>query len=289
MTPLVIYHDHCTDGFASAYSAWLALGEEAEYLPYSYGQDLDPSKTLYEDRLVYILDFSFPIEILKRLLSAAKKVVWLDHHKSAFESLGMEYYRGIISKVSDDRKEFILDDTMSGAMISWMYFHPGVEPPLYIKEIDDRDRWQFKLPGSKATHAWLQAQQPWSFEQWKSLDWSSIREYGELLLKVKSADVNRSSKKARIVRVKNPRSGKLYKGLAVNCQSHMSEVGHELANNSGTYGFVWYLDVDNRVKVSLRSNDEYDVSMMAKMFGGGGHKNAAGCEMSLEQLMEFLV
>ncbi len=31
------------------------------------------------------------------------------------------------------------------------------------------------------------------------------------------------------------------------------------------------------VKVSLRSNDYYDVASLAKEFGGGGHKHAAGC------------
>ena len=32
---------------------------------------------------------------------------------------------------------------------------------------------------------------------------------------------------------------------------------------------------------SLRSVGDFDVSAMAKEFGGGGHKNAAGCRMSM--------
>ncbi|WIF94683.1 DHH family phosphoesterase [Caminicella sporogenes] len=34
---------------------------------------------------------------------------------------------------------------------------------------------------------------------------------------------------------------------------------------------------DNTIKVSLRSKYDFDVSIIAKKFGGGGHKKAAGC------------
>ena len=38
MKPLVIYHDHCTDGFGAAFAAWLKLGDDADYLPMAYGR-----------------------------------------------------------------------------------------------------------------------------------------------------------------------------------------------------------------------------------------------------------
>ncbi len=34
---------------------------------------------------------------------------------------------------------------------------------------------------------------------------------------------------------------------------------------------------EDHYKVSLRSKDDIDVAVIAKLFGGGGHKNAAGC------------
>ena len=37
---------------------------------------------------------------------------------------------------------------------------------------------------------------------------------------------------------------------------------------------------DNSFKVSFRSKGDYDVSVCASRFGGGGHKNAAGCRIS---------
>jgi phosphoesterase RecJ-like protein len=37
----------------------------------------------------------------------------------------------------------------------------------------------------------------------------------------------------------------------------------------------------NKTKASLRSSDAFDVSLVARRFGGGGHKNAAGCIIDL--------
>ena len=42
---------------------------------------------------------------------------------------------------------------------------------------------------------------------------------------------------------------------------------------------------EGRTKVNLRSQNEYDVAKIARLFGGGGHRNAAGCTLNsnLEQ------
>jgi nanoRNase/pAp phosphatase (c-di-AMP/oligoRNAs hydrolase) len=41
-------------------------------------------------------------------------------------------------------------------------------------------------------------------------------------------------------------------------------------------------------KCSLRSNGDYDVSAIAKAFGGGGHRNAAGFQVPVETLLWWL-
>jgi phosphoesterase RecJ-like protein len=45
---------------------------------------------------------------------------------------------------------------------------------------------------------------------------------------------------------------------------------------------------NGRAKVSLRSNGGYDVSAIAKAFGGGGHQNAAGFEVDMSTLMGWM-
>jgi phosphoesterase RecJ-like protein len=39
---------------------------------------------------------------------------------------------------------------------------------------------------------------------------------------------------------------------------------------------------DGKTKVNLRSQNEFDVASVARYFGGGGHRNAAGCTVSLD-------
>jgi phosphoesterase RecJ-like protein len=50
---------------------------------------------------------------------------------------------------------------------------------------------------------------------------------------------------------------------------------------SGVEIGVLFTEIDeHKTKVSLRSQDAFDVSKLAKIFGGGGHKNAAGCTLN---------
>jgi len=80
---LVIYHADCPDGFGAAYSAWLALGDKADYLPAKHG---DPAPDV-SGRQVYILDFAFSAELLGQMREQAESITLLDHHKTAQDQL----------------------------------------------------------------------------------------------------------------------------------------------------------------------------------------------------------
>lgn len=306
MKSLVIYHDHCTDGFGAAFAAWMKFGDEAEYLPLQYGfktKDLSPDGWL--NREVYMLDFSMPRDLMEGLFANAKRVVWLDHHKTAFEMWCGKYEKGMrhTQTFPEDASRICLDDSKSGALLAWEYFHPGTEVPMLIQHIDDRDRWQFKLKGSKELHAALGSLKPWSFKQWSEgladSDWyGQLWTEGAAILRAQDQHVASMAKQARkcgippTVAMKDGyRPGTVFEpliGLAVNASLHQSEVGHELANQSGTYGLVWRYMADGKVACSLRSNGDYDVSAIAKAFGGGGHRNAAGFETDINTLVGWI-
>ena len=170
--PLVIYHDNCADGFGAAFAAWLALGDDAEYLPQQYNS-IDfthPAdiRDYVDGREVYILDFSFPRPVMDQVFTDAKRVVWLDHHKTAFEmwGAGMPWFKDMDHL---DRHHIELDNARSGAMLAWEYFNPHDPVPMFVRHIDDYDRWQFKLAGTKEFNKALWSYAPWSFEQWR--DW----------------------------------------------------------------------------------------------------------------------
>lgn len=304
--PLVIFHADCTDGFAAAFSCWLKLGDAAEYLPMQYNKDTSPDIMAEKcrNREVYILDFSFERKVMEHIFQAAKCVVWCDHHKTAFEMWCAEFPYHFEKNGPDDEKYIVLDNNKSGALLAWEYFHPNTEVPLLIRHIDDRDRWVFALPGSKELHAALWSYRPWNFEQWKELNrqlqaWDdhgggflhyTFKE-GRAILRAQEQNVAQMVKQARKCEIPydtRPTPMPIAIGLALNAPIHQSEIGHELANQSGTYGLVWYVGADSRVKCSLRSNGDYDVSTIAKAFSGGGHRNASGMEVSVKELMSWL-
>jgi oligoribonuclease NrnB/cAMP/cGMP phosphodiesterase (DHH superfamily) len=256
------------------------------------------------------LDFSFPKITTEWLVNYAREVIWLDHHKTAFEMWCPKHdlpkfvqTEAIpVSGAKPITCHIVLDNDKSGAMLAWEYFHPDTPVPDLIKRIDDRDRWVFQYPDSRALHAGLQLTKPWKFENWKHLvpmnsafwlgAYGDVVREGEIALQVydqQIADRVKVAEKCSIVLSEAPTPRPVVGGLAVNSALHQSEIGNELAKASGTFGLVWYYDsATKRANVSLRSIGDYDVSAIAKAFGGGGHRNAAGFNIDMSTLLGFL-
>lgn len=274
----VFYHADCTDGFAAAYCAWVKFREMAEYIPVHYGSKLPDPETL-AGKNVYVLDFSFPVDYTEWVRGVSDKFVWLDHHKTALDRYGDNPY----VLISNDDTYILLDNSKSGAMLAWEYFHYGMLVPDFITMIDDRDRWVFADPDSKAFHAGLQLMKPWSFEQWREIFYTTppVISSGQTILTYQKIQIEQDAKQARKVRV----NGEV--GLAVNATQNISELGHHLCSISKTFALIWYMGADGKIKCSLRSENDFDVSAIAKSFGGGGHKNAAGFETDIETLIDF--
>ena len=296
MKPLVIYHANCADGFGAAFTAWLKLGDKAEYVPMQYG-DTD-TRLEYTGRELYILDFSFPREVMDHMFANAKRVVWLDHHKTAFEMWCEDGERNRCEQ-SNGRDEVLLDNNKSGAMLAWRHFHPGKEVPMLVKHIDDYDRWQFKLEDTKAFNKALWSFTPWTFEHWKGISKALLTVKGQDMFRAEGLAVLRAHEqnvqavvKGAVRTMRFPYLGSDVNqkwGLAANCPPHLaSDVGHSLATQSGTFGLLWYINKEGKCLCSLRSNGDYDVSVIAKAFGGGGHKNAAGFEVDVQALLNWI-
>lgn len=312
MKPLVIYHANCADGFGAAFAAWLKFGEEAEYVPMQYGDFAFTEDGLIA-REVYILDFSLPKDRMDKLFSVAKRVIWLDHHASVFKDWGLDNSKlqtEVELQLVQASHIVTLDNNKSGALIAWEYFHPDKEVPMFIKLIDDYDRWQFKIEGTKEFNKALWSYAPWSFGMWAewlemfeglmgSINLVQFKASGAAILRAHDANVqavvNGAARECSLTFKVKDMSGSWYdmeytrKGLAANCPPHLaSDVGHQLANQSGTYGLLWFINKEGKCLCSLRSNGGYDVSDIAKALGGGGHKNAAGFEVDIQTLLEWI-
>ena len=268
---LVIYHSNCTDGFGAAYAAWKLLGDRAEYHPAKYGE-LPPD---VRGKNVVVLDFSYDNATTKRLMKEANSFLVIDHHKSAMVEL---------HDVTCTR----FDMNHSGAMLAWKFFHPGKEAPRMIKFIEDRDLWKWEIPYSKEFSAAFDMV-PFDFEEFdKYLDDSAVdnaQERGAYILAYSKTVISKIAKHA------SPRKMGGKDVLVVNSPHWMSEIGAALSPKCD-FAVIWFYDHDTRqVKVSLRAHHEdSDVSEVAKRFGGGGHRKAAGfnlpTSMSIENIFD---
>jgi oligoribonuclease NrnB/cAMP/cGMP phosphodiesterase (DHH superfamily) len=254
---LVIYHANCTDGFGAAYAAWKLLGDRADYHAAKHGEP--PPEVA--GRNVVVLDFSYDNATTKRLMKEAKNFLVIDHHKSAVVEL---------HDVTCTR----FDMNHSGAMLAWKFFHPGKEAPRMIKFIEDRDLWKWEIPYSKEFSAAFDMV-PYDFEEFdKYLDDSAVdnaQERGAYILAYSKTVISKIAKQA----VPRKMGGK--EVLVVNSPHWMSEIGAALSPKCD-FAVIWYYDHDTRqVRVSLRAHHEdADVSEIAKRYGGGGHRKAAG-------------
>lgn len=266
---LVIYHGGCTDGYGAAWAAWKLLGDRATYHPGRYG---DPPPDV-KGKVVAILDFSYDNLTTKSMINDADSLIIIDHHKSAMVEL-------------HDVNCTHFDMNHSGAMLAWKFFHPGKEAPRMIKYIEDRDLWKWELPYSKEFSAAFDMVQ-YDFEEFdKFIDDSAIddaQERGAYILAYSKTVISKITKQA----ARRKLHGKDV--LVVNSPHWMSEIGNALSVKCD-FALIWYHDHDtNQVKVSLRAHhDDADVSEVAKKFGGGGHRKAAGFALHPGQGIESI-
>tara|TARA_A100001011_G_C14297999_1_gene839384 strand:- start:722 stop:1621 length:900 start_codon:yes stop_codon:yes gene_type:complete len=266
---VVIYHADCTDGFGAAYSAWKQLGNRAEYYACKHGTPPPDVR----GKNVVILDFSFNNATTKKMIEEADSLLVIDHHKSAMVEL-------------HDITNTHFDMTKSGAMLSWEFFHPGKEPPKFIRYIQDRDLWTWELEYSKEFSAAFDMV-PFEFEEFEKFEDDSVFDdackRGSYILAYSKTVVKKVCEKATSRKL----GGKDV--MVVNASHWMSEIGARLAPDCD-FAMIWYWDhEDKHTKVSLRAfHDAVDVSEIAKQFGGGGHKKASGFQLPKNKHVEDL-
>ena len=266
---LVIYHANCTDGFGAAYSAWKLLGNRAEYYACKHGTAPPDVK----GKNVVILDFSFDNATTKKMIEDADTLTVIDHHKSAVVEL-------------HDISNAIFDMAHSGTVLAWNFFHPGKEPPKFLTYIEDRDLWKWELPYSKEFSAAFDMI-PFEFEEFEKFEDDSVFDdavkRGSYILAYSKTVVKKVCEKA-IARKMNGKDV-----LVVNASHWMSEIGARLAPDCD-FAMIWFWDHEaEHTKVSLRAfHEAVDVSEIAKQFGGGGHKKAAGFQLPKNKHVEDL-
>ena len=300
---IVVYHDHCIDGMTAYWATAKGLGlDDTNHVALACSYKPEDEEAIeklvkwkylgygtYGVRLV-VVDYSISVELIDALSDYIDiDITICDHHQTAFDRYGVTPDPDIVCRVNlRDKVTLYLAQHLSGAGICWEVFNSigrindPFPAPWLVNYVQDRDLWRKESPHTDKVHKYLLLQDR-TLARWRELhilmknsaDRTRIYAQGEVLLDQTAALVQEC--------IANPIPVILggIPGLAVTAPySLASDIGHELAKISGTYGVVYRL-TDARRKVysySIRSIDAdiCNVEKIAKMYGGGGHKPAAG-------------
>ena len=309
MKTMIVYHANCIDGITSATVVNKFLlekegtpQEDIHTFPMSYDDDiveLYQKLTAFEIENLYIVDFSFNVQTLLELNNYVALISLYDHHASAFRNLmGSDYPLHETSheqfylrdEHNDPTDIFItLNNNESGASLCWKKLMNAPDTfddvserdlPNLIKYVRDYDLWRFKHPETKALNKVFKAlsKDVLTFTALltfldEPLAVSEYHKQGLALL-----EYEESIEDSIISQSTTPITINGISGLVCNAPyAFASNIGYKLALKSKTFGAIWTQQSEGRVVFSLRSNgDECDVSKLAEVMGGGGHKNASG-------------
>lgn len=300
-----LFHGGCDDGFGAAWvvrKRWPDRGIHFEGL--KYGDPFDPTR--FGGKRVLMVDFSFRADTLREWMASPHRpdsILILDHHKTAqaelipFTSLPVGRERDAAPDLGDLAarlcQEFAARDTAglprvvaafdmerSGARMAWDFCHPGQVVPRLIELIENRDLWRFK-PGDDTSlfSATLRTFEH-DFDTFDDLAHNTtgaIRE-GVPILRGHAKNVRQICREARRISMAG------HEGVV--CVNAPYQFASDCADQllklypDAPFAVSWFRRGDGKVQLSMRSeNGRVDVSQVARLMGGGGHRNAAGCEL----------
>lgn len=285
---VVIVHAACPDGFTAA---WLfkKFKGDAEFVYANYGDD-PPDVTGAE---VWMIDFSYPRkQMIEKIIIPSFKTTVFDHHRTAqadLDKLDQEIRKNYQIQRDRGRDTIVFDMDRSGAGIAFDYFEEelnhkhgfklfrphGNRKVRLVDYIEDRDLWKWQQPGSREYSAWVFTL-PFTFEAWDELERTPVEDVvkkGAAILKYIDCYGERACEMARLEPIgdyKVPTINVPY----MNCSDHINKLLEK--NPQAPFVAGYFKQADGKWQVSLRSTDEFDCSEIAKQFGGGGHKRAAG-------------
>lgn len=275
---LIVYHADCWDGFCCAWLLHKAY-PDARFVPANYGSKF-PGFEAREN--VIIADFSYDYEIMKFFAEFSSSTLVFDHHKTAKETLDR------LEGVGNMLINFDLNKSGARLVFDWMHTQRlllglNVEYGSWIVDYtEDRDLWNWKLNMSREVNASLRSYDL-NFDKWDELEDRSVESMaleGIAILRAESKIVDSHCQHV----VKCWIGG--YEVPCVNATTLISEIGNKLSID---YPFAaTYFDSNKGTRVwSLRSQEDgIDVSEIAKKYGGGGHKHAAGFTTSISHYMQ---
>jgi len=288
--PVVFFHMPDADGWCSGAIVQRFLGE-VELIPVNYGLDFPWGKV--KGREVHMVDFGLqPFSDMVRLEKEAESLTWVDHHQTAIDAhdehvkenpefkieglrrvgdaaceLCWEYYAG---PTSEELPEAVY--LLGRYDVFDLDADPDVVPFQYGVRLHD-----LRPTGAEALALWKE------FFEGRSLE--SEIENGKVILQylergneslVKSAAFETEHGGIKFLAING-----LHKG-SMQFDSMWDENKYDATMIFGYRDGSWTASF-------YTVKEGVDVSVIAKEYGGGGHKGAAGCQWAWGELPDWVV
>lgn len=282
------YHNDA-DGRCAGFWVHLSVGindqyQDPSFIEMSYTKPF-PMETIRKDEQIYIVDYSISTDEMRQLLKITENVTWIDHHKTA------------IDKYQDFEHEIrgVRYDGIAGCMLAYCYIHHMTQrgegdikqfdismikdAPMFTKLIADWDVWKFDY-GDDTRH-FITAFNAYNFEPSSKL-WSRFLCFpdddafacSDFIRDGIIMTTFRDGWAKDYMKLGFETDFEGVKCFAVNLGRCNSEYFKSLP--PGKYDVLIPFAFDgSQYTVSLYSTT-IDVSEIAKKYGGGGHKGAAG-------------
>ena len=300
----VFYHHPCTDGFAAMVCALHALRPGARFVACAAGgvggDALRPDRLReLANRYVLFLDCAPPLAVVRAIADIAADVLVLDHHKATLDQL---------SPLPGRYKW--LDMQRSGAMLAWNFFLGGAaEPhesarvaPWFVHYVQDNDLYTHALPQSRAFSAFANKDldvvlftrmltdtdplAPGAIGALTSEVFRQAVAEGERIAVEEQAAVQKALADVHVHCSVLP-DGKRYRVAYYRDAPFAirSQLGNLMATSFACdFAALYTYDAAKNVTgFSLRSLHSQgtgaDVDAVARLFGGGGHVSASGCNV----------
>lgn len=242
-------------------------GTGFEYIAINYNQDF-PFDKIKSDEEVIIVDFSLQKPgNFEKLLNITKRVIWIDHHKTAIEKW----------QHLEDSVKGIRRDGVAGCVLTWEYFFPNKPVPHIVELLGDYDIWAFKfgaITNNLQAGIRLYDTEPESpmWDKWLGDDYVPFEETekGEVALQYRDNYYGGLIKSWSFFT-----EFEGYKVVACNAGSVSSQLFGSVKED---YDIMMPFVFDGKqwtVSIYTKKTN-IDCSELAKKYGGGGHRQAAG-------------
>jgi oligoribonuclease NrnB/cAMP/cGMP phosphodiesterase (DHH superfamily) len=292
---IVVYHDPCSDGMASAWSA-LKYNPNMHKMPCKAGEINTLDFTMFREKRVLFTDICPLYDEIVAISKIAKWITILDHHKTVFDMYKEKYRENIESTIVTihNNVEFDLDLGRAGCQITWDYFFPHISPtknrPWFINYIADRDLWHWKMDFSKEINSalyslnYIKIDKMDILENMTCTEIDNLKKVGSDTLLSSNGEIDKICKKGEqcITTINNVS----YNIWLISCNyTYRSEVGNKLSKTPFPNGempdftAIWTKDPNSSdLWISLRNINDIDLNKLCKQYDsrGGGHFHAAG-------------